>query len=93
MIECTRFKPHQKGHLVGFADIYIDKWEAEIQGVAFFNKNGQRWITLPGKEYEKDGEKKFAPFLRFRETQTYRTFVEHASKAIDRYIADGLHES
>ncbi|NGX36885.1 MAG: hypothetical protein K1000chlam2_00030 [Chlamydiae bacterium] len=87
MIECKKFKYHEKGNLVGFADLYIEKWEAEIVGCAYFKKGNSRWISLPGKEYEKDGEKKYLPFLRFTRKQVWQAFMDQASHAIQEHLS------
>jgi len=89
MIECTRFKSFEKGYLQGFADFYIDKWGVEIQGCALYMKEGRRWLNLPGNEYmNKEGEKKYAPFLRFREKEHWNAFMESAKAAIDKWCAE-----
>lgn len=89
MIECTRFKAFQKGYLQGFADISIPKWGVEIQGLSLYMKDGRRWVNLPGNEYtNKEGEKKYAPFLRFTEKDHYIAFVEAAKAAIDKWCSE-----
>lgn len=91
MIECTRFKSYQKGHLQGFADLYIPKWGVEINGCSLYVKDGRRWLNLPAKEYENEqGEKKFAPFLRFKQKEHYGKFMEMAKKAVEEYCAHNV---
>jgi len=89
MIECTKFKSFQKGHLQGFADFYIDKWGVEITGCSLYMKDGRRWLNLPSNEYTNaEGEKKYAPFLRFREKKHWETFMEQAKSALDKWCAE-----
>lgn len=72
---------------MGFADFYIEKWGAEIQGCSVYQKDGARWINLPGSKYtNREGEDKFAPFLRFREKKLYEAFIKQAKDAVDKWI-------
>jgi hypothetical protein len=51
-------------------------------------KEGQRWVNLPGKEYEKDGQKKYAPHIRFREKDHWEAFMKQAKEAIDKFCKE-----
>jgi len=89
MIECTKFKSFQKGHLQGFADFSVPKWGVEICGCSLYMKDGKRWVNLPANEYTNaDGEKKYAPFLRFKEKEHWTAFCEAAKGAIDKWCAE-----
>jgi hypothetical protein len=85
MIECIRFRAHEKGHMKGFADFFFPKWGIEIYGCTLYEKDGKRWVNLPTKETEIDGEKKFFPFIRFKEKRHWEVFIEQAKKAIDDF--------
>lgn len=84
MIECTNFKSINQGNCIGFADIYIDKWGIEIFGISLYQKEGHRWINFPSKMYEKDGEKKWLPYFRFKDRSVYDQFCTAVKKAIDK---------
>lgn len=89
MIECIKFKSHQKGHLQGFADFYIPKWGVELTGCSLYMKDGRRWLNLPAKEYTNpEGEQKYAPIVRFREKKHFEIFIEQAKKAIDKWCEE-----
>ena len=64
-IEIKNFKRIDKGALQGSFSIYIPEWELTINDVTYFVKEGRRWISFPSREYEKDGEKKYWPFIKF----------------------------
>lgn len=82
-IQCLRFKQYEKGHLRGFCDLYIDKWDIEIHGCSIYEKNGGRWIVLPGKEFENEaGEKKWKPFITFRNAKHKDLFVKLAMESV-----------
>ena len=88
MIECIRFVSCPKGYLLGFADFYIPKWDLEVFGFKLYSKEGNRWVNAPAREYiNNEGEKKFAPYIRFREKEHYDTFLEQAKLAIDKWCA------
>lgn len=93
MIECTNFKSYNKGHLQGFADFYLPKWGIEIYGCSLYMKDGSRWLNLPSNEYiNSEGEKKYAPFLRFREKKHWQIFMKQAKGAIDKWCEENPHQ-
>ena len=87
MIECMKYVPVNKGSLQGYATIYVPKWGIEIQSVGVFQKDNKRWINFPQKEYEKDGVKKYASYIRFKEKNHMDIFSEQVKKAIDAFVA------
>jgi hypothetical protein len=87
-IECTKFTPLNKGVLVGFADLYVQKMDLEIFGCQLCNKNGKRWLNMPQKEYLKDNEKKYLSIVRFRDKAKQDAFAEAAIKAIEKKIVE-----
>lgn len=88
MIECLNYTPCVKGCLQGFASFYVDKWGVEIHGCTLNMKNGSRWVNFPSKEYEKDGQKKYQPLVRFKDKNLQNKFGELAKDAIDRYCME-----
>lgn len=88
-IECLKFQPVSKGLLIGFADFYIPKTGLEIFGCQLFQKDGKRWINMPSREYTNEqGEKKYMPYIRYREAAHKELFTELALKAIDKKCAE-----
>ena len=84
MVECIRFNSVVKGHLQGFADLYVEKWGLEIRGCSMYMKDGKRWINFPAKEFTTpEGEKAYAPHVKFRDKDNMSKFTEAAKKAID----------
>lgn len=86
MIECLKYKPINKGGLVGFADLYFKNLDLEVFGCALHQKDGKRWVSLPCKEYIEplSGEKKFISVMRFRNKTHYDLFVKLAKEAIEK---------
>lgn len=88
-IECMRYTAVNKGSLLGYADFYVPKTGQEIFGCQLYQKDGRRWINLPSKEYTNDqGEKKFAPCVRYRERAHMDAFSEACKKAIEKKCAE-----
>lgn len=93
MIICRKYNSVNKGFLLGFADMYIEKWKIEIRGCALYQKDGRRWINLPSKEYVDElGAKKYAPIVRFEEDDHYKLFQEQAKRAIDQWVLENAQE-
>ena len=88
-IECIKFQSVNKGSFVGYADFYIPKTGLEIYGCQLFQKDGKRWINMPAREYTNEqGEKKYAPYVRYREPNHKELFSEYALKAIEKKCAE-----
>jgi len=86
MIECTRYKENNKGAVLGFADFYLPAWGIEINGCSLCQNEKGRWVNLPSKMYtNSEGEKKFAPYIRFKKKEDWERFCNEAKEAVDRY--------
>jgi hypothetical protein len=86
-IECKAFKSVASGALIGIATFYVDTWKINIRDVKVFMKNGHRWVKFPDQQYEKEGEKKYMPYLWFDEKHLSEAFSTAAVKAIDDFCA------
>lgn len=88
-IECMRYHAVNQGTLLGYADFYIPKTGQEIYGCQLHQKEGRRWINVPSREYKNElGEKKYAPFMRYREKTHMEAFLEACKKAIEKKCAE-----
>lgn len=90
-IECIRYTPVNKGSLVGYADLYVVKWDFEIFGCQLYQKDGKRWVNFPSKEYQdkQTGEKKYSFVNRFRNKNNFEAFTKSAKEAIEKKAAEG----
>jgi hypothetical protein len=86
-IKCTKFRSRVIGSLLGFACVEVPKWGVEIRNIKLFMKNGKRWISMPGYEFEIDNETKYAPFMVFLEPSHKSVFQDKVIEAIDRFCA------
>lgn len=83
-IECTNYKPVNKGTLLGYADFVMIKSGIEIYGCSVHQKDGKRWVNMPSREYTNaDGEKKFLSIVRFRDGERMKAFSTAALQAVD----------
>ena len=94
-IECVEFREHEKGALIGFATIWVEKMGLEIDGFSLYQKDGRRWVNMPSREYkDKDtGEAKYKSTIRMRNKEHYNMFLEGVRDAIDLYRASKATES
>ena len=88
-IECIRFKKYETGVLLGFCDLWVEKWGIEIRGCSVCTKNGHRWINLPSKEFQDDqGNKKWQNLVHFRDKSFAERFGAASLQAVDKWIQD-----
>ncbi len=89
MIECIKYKPVNKGSLLGFADLYMTETGLEIFGCGVFQKENRRWVTMPSNEnIGPNGLKRYFAHLRFRERSQMDDFSCQAMMAIQPIIDD-----
>ena len=87
-IECLKFTPFSKGVVLGFFDIYVEKWGIEIHGCSICEKNGGKWINFPSKEFEDEkGEKKWKQLMRFRDVEHKGKFNSLVVKEVERFFS------
>lgn len=93
MIECTKFKTFQKGSFQGFADLLVPSWGIEIKGCSLYMKEGRRWVSMPSKEFTNaEGEKKYAPIVKFHDKNHMDAFSEQAKQAIDKWCSENAQQ-
>ncbi len=90
MIECLKLQIVNKGSLLGFCDLSIPQLGLEIFNIALFQKGPQRWLSFPSKEYEKDGQKKYMPYLRFKKKESMENFSKQVFDVLNPEIQKQL---
>lgn len=87
MIEILKFEMINKGSLIAKFNIKMQKWGGLIiKDCVLFNANGKKWITLPSKQYESDGKKKYFSYLSYENIEMDRKFKEIILKSVEDYI-------
>ena len=86
-IECTDYKPLNKGAVAGFATIFVPKWGVYIYNITVFSKDGKKWVSFPSREgVGPSNEKKYFPYLRFKESSHFDAFSEKVKSAINKFL-------
>lgn len=58
-MDILNYKEIKKGCLIGRFDVKISEWGLTIRGCSYFEKEGKRWLGMPGEQYQsKDGQTK-----------------------------------
>jgi hypothetical protein len=81
------YRPMAKGTLTAFLTLEVPKWGVEIRDCAYHVKGDQRWVSLPSKQFELNGEKKYAPYIKFATEELRDAFTRKALEAIDAHLA------
>lgn len=87
-MEIQNYKAIGKGCLLGKFDILIQEWGAmQIVDCTVFQKDGKRWISMPGREFQsKDGQKKHFNLVKFS-PEVFKKLETAALAQLDKYIA------
>lgn len=84
MIEIEKFKRLDRGHLLGVVDLKIPKWFLSFKGVAVFEKNGGRWVSLPQKTFRgDDGKTKYANTIEWTDKAVESRFRDAVLTALE----------
>jgi hypothetical protein len=92
-VELEHFRPLRSNTLHGFVTIIIPELHLKIIDCPVHEKNGKRWISMPGKvQITKDGTVRrdehgkimYAPVLEFTDRETRDAF---SARVIDALLA------
>jgi len=86
-MEITKYRPINKGCVVGNFGLKVSKWGIIINDCTLFDKSGKRWITFPQRQYEDKGEKKYSPYILFEQKGHLTAFTEKVLALLDEHIA------
>lgn len=84
-MEILKYRAVNKGNLLGFLNLKVQKWGVTINDIGVFQKNGNRWVNLPCRSYEDNGEKKFFPYISFETRETKDSFSKKVLEALDEF--------
>lgn len=84
-VEIIAYREVNKGSVVGSVDVFLPRNGMEVYNLTYFNKDGKEWISMPSKEYEKDGQKKYFQFVRFRDRNHQDAFGRAVIEAIRKF--------
>lgn len=87
MIQVIKYKAINKNTLQAMIDIKVPKWgNFIIRDISYFKRSDQRWVSMPSRQYEKDGEKKYYSYNMFEDLATMKQFQEKIMEALDEYV-------
>lgn len=84
-VEIIDFRPFEKNTLRGFLTVRTPSgWE--IRDITVHQKNGQRWLGMPAKQYKKeDGETAWVPLIRMADKEKWEAFQKAVLAALDSF--------
>ena len=86
IVEVVDFRPHTRSTLRGFLTIRLTTVGLEVRDLALHEKDGNRWLQLPAKPFNKpSGGKGWNYILHFYEKDQYQQFQEMTLKALDAF--------
>lgn len=69
-MEISNYRSIGKGCLVGSFDVNIPEWGMSIHECKLFEKEGQKWVGFPSRQYETaKGEKKREEYVTMNKDQ------------------------
>lgn len=86
MIQILECKQQKKGSLLATINIKLPKMKNfVINNITVWEKNGKRWISMPSREYESEGKKKFFAHCRFEDRDLNDQFQNAILDAFEQY--------
>jgi len=88
MIEILKLEMVNKGSLIAKFTVKVQKWGGFlIKECTLFDANGKKWITLPSRQYEAEGKKKYFSYVGFEDRSMDDMFKERVLKAVEEQIS------
>ena len=86
MIEIIDCKILNKGSLHAVIGIKMPKMmNFTINNITVWQKDGKKWISMPSREYESEGKKKYFAYCRFEDKQINDNFQATVLKAYEEH--------
>ena len=88
-LSVSRWKPQDKDHLVGYADLLVEDMGMVINGCAYREGRNGMWVSVPSRSYPDPagGKTKYAGYVSFPEREVYDDFQASAKEAIEAHLA------
>jgi hypothetical protein len=87
VIVVYNIEPVNKGSLIARCDVTITPWKMNLHGVNIFQKGTQKWLGMPSRQWEKDGETKWLEMISWADAPTAKRFRDQVMEAVDKYLA------
>lgn len=86
MLEIISVNPINKGDMLASVSVHIKPWKMKIHEVMVMQKGLTKWVNLPSRKYEANGETKYAKLLEFDDAGVEKRFRDQILSAVDEYI-------
>lgn len=83
IIECM--KSHKEGALKATITVKFIKTNMIVNSICIFETNGKQWASPPSRSYEKDGKKKYWPYIFFGEKEVHEKTMKAICDAYNEY--------
>jgi DNA-binding cell septation regulator SpoVG len=81
------FKAMNSGALRGFLSVTTPAG-MKLHRCSLYEKDGNRWVAGPSRQYEVGGQKKYEPLVEFVDRETRDKFSRAVIVALDAYLED-----
>lgn len=82
-------KSYLKNTLRAFVDFTLLDSGLSIKGASVHEKESKRWLSLPSREYVKNGEKSWVPTVEFSSREARDRITDAVLAAFDAFSAQG----
>ncbi|HUD01522.1 MAG TPA: hypothetical protein VMR37_04295 [Rhabdochlamydiaceae bacterium] len=89
MIECIEMRGIKSEFLKAIATVRIPSMGIICRDVKLFKKGERYWVSLPTKEYEKEGKKHYYQFMQFIEKEKGEKLLEEIKDCLLKNIDVG----
>jgi hypothetical protein len=84
-IEIKSFRRFDKNTLKGFLTVRMTNIGLEIRDICLHEKNGKRWVQMPSKPYESNGETKWSYINDWYDREKGEQFNRAVIEALDKF--------
>jgi DNA-binding cell septation regulator SpoVG len=82
------WRPVVKNSLQGFLSLTLPSGMI-VRECSLHQKDSSRWVSMPAREYKKDGESKWRAVIDFSDKETGKAFQKRALAAVDELLEAG----
>lgn len=86
MIEILNVKKSEKGDVLGTCTVHIKPWGTVYHEVTVFQRGINRWISMPVRKYESNGETKYVKLFEMIDPSKDKRFRDEILAAVEEYI-------
>ena len=89
-VKVNAVKAHSNNTLRAFVDFTLLDIGLEIKGCAIHERENRRWLSLPSREYVKNGERTWIPVVEFSSREARDRITNAVLAAFDEFSTAGL---